>query len=78
MGEVRGWIGAALGSPEAGAFEALAGWSRRAGLPGLVAMGLDPSEAEAVAEDARGSSSMRGNPVELDAGDLRAILEAAA
>ncbi|UXU75902.1 MULTISPECIES: iron-containing alcohol dehydrogenase [unclassified Paracoccus (in: a-proteobacteria)] len=55
-------IAEALGTTEAEAPEALSAWARQAGLPGLTALGLDPSRHEAVAEAALSSSSMKGNP----------------
>ena len=78
IGEVRGWIGEALGVAPAGATEALGRWSRAAGLRGLAALGLVAEEVGAVAEASRSSSSMRGNPVDLSADELEAILRAAA
>jgi len=48
------------------------------GIPGLGASGLAPGQAGDIATQALRSSSMRGNPVALSAGDLRAILARAA
>ena len=78
IGEVRGWIAAALGAEPAEATDALRRWSRGNGLPGLAAMGFEAGEAEAAAEASHASSSMRGNPVDLGTDELRAILLAAA
>jgi alcohol dehydrogenase class IV len=43
-------------------------------VPGLAAFGLGPQHADDVAAKAARSSSMRGNPVALTHGDLRAIV----
>lgn len=75
--EVAGWIGAALDVGCDEAPEALARWSAAQGLPGLVALGLPVELHDEVAAAAGGSSSMKGNPVPLDAGALAAILHAA-
>ncbi|WP_132951531.1 iron-containing alcohol dehydrogenase [Rhodovulum bhavnagarense] len=58
---VEGWAG-------------LADWSRRAGLPGLSAMGVTPADYPALAAAALGSSSMRGNPVPLSQAVLERVL----
>jgi len=44
------------------------------GIPGLGTFGLAPEHADGIAAQAQRSSSMRGNPITLSAGDLRAIL----
>ncbi|GIW86495.1 MAG: alcohol dehydrogenase [Isosphaeraceae bacterium] len=46
-------------------------------IPGLYAAGLARDEFDRVVDQARRASSMKGNPVELTAVELRAILEAA-
>jgi alcohol dehydrogenase class IV len=46
-------------------------------IPGLSAAGLTRDEFDRVVDQARRASSMKGNPVELTAVELRAILEAA-
>lgn len=75
MAEVTAWIGAAFGAPDGlGALEA---WMHDAGLPRLAALGLAPADHAAVAEAARGASSMKANPADLSATDLVAILRAA-
>jgi len=43
-------------------------------VPGLGTFGVRPQDADDVADKAAGSSSMRGNPVALSDGDLRAIV----
>ncbi len=71
--EVAAWIGTALGkaSDPVDMLEArIDSW----GLPRLAAMGVSASEIPALAEASRTSSSMRGNPVELRAETLQAIL----
>ena len=57
--------------------EALHRWSRRNGLPGLVALGLDAKDHGSVAAAAAGASSMKANPVVLSEAVLQAILRAA-
>lgn len=74
--EVDGLLSAAFG-PGLGS-TALHNWSRRAGLPGLAALGVQPDAYRAVAEAAVTASSMRANPVALGVDDLIAVLEAAA
>ncbi|WP_333835060.1 iron-containing alcohol dehydrogenase [Rubrimonas sp.] len=78
LAEILALIAAEFGapSPEAG-LEALASWSAAQGLPGLGAMGLEAGDCAALAEASRLSSSMKGNPVALDAPALTAILRAA-
>lgn len=77
LGEVCGWIAEALGGAPDDAPATLEAWARQAGLPGLKAMGLDPERFGAVAEAAVGSSSMKGNPVELNVACLQGILQRA-
>jgi alcohol dehydrogenase class IV len=50
---------------------------KRLGVPRLGELGVDAGGVPAVAEQAQRSSSMKGNPVALAAGQLAAILEAA-
>jgi alcohol dehydrogenase class IV len=47
------------------------------GIPALAAWGLKPAHVPVLVEQARRSSSMRGNPVELTDGELTGILQAA-
>ncbi|PTE14471.1 iron-containing alcohol dehydrogenase [Pseudogemmobacter blasticus] len=74
---VFGWIADALVGAADAAPETLGAWVRAAGLPGLAAQGLAPARHLEVAEAARASSSMRGNPVVLPVTDLVAALQAA-
>jgi len=74
MEAVRGWIAEALECGSQEAFDCLAHWSQAHGLPGLKALGLSAEMIGDVAEQSRISSSMKGNPVALDANDLSAIL----
>ena len=57
--------------------DALHRWSRRNGLPGLAALGLDAKDHGSVAAAAAGASSMKANPVVLSEAVLQAILRAA-
>jgi alcohol dehydrogenase class IV len=69
------------GEPGAGIEDGVA-WVRQTlaalAIPGLGAFGLAPDQAGDIAAHALRSSSMRGNPVALSQGDLRAILARAA
>jgi alcohol dehydrogenase class IV len=56
---------------------ALHAWSRKAGLPGLDALGLQKDSHPAVAEAAISASSMRANPVALPVEALCQVLAAA-
>ena len=57
--------------------QALSGWARDQGLPGLQAQGLAPQMHEKVAEASLASSSMKGNPVAPSIPDLvRAMAQA--
>ena len=67
-------LAAELSVPEAEAPQALADWARQAGLPGLVAQGLDPARHAEVAVAAMQSSSFKGNPVPLTPADLEQVL----
>jgi alcohol dehydrogenase class IV len=73
--EVDGLLSAAFGPGQGST--ALHLWSRRAGLPGLEALGLGRDAFGTVAEAAVTASSMRANPVDLAAEDLLAVLSAA-
>ena len=76
-GEVCREIAEVLDCPEAAAPQALADWAREAGLPGLVAQGLDPARHPAVAEASLASSSMKGNPFAPDPAQLCEVMRAA-
>ena len=75
--EVCALIAAELAVDAAHAPQALADWARGCGLPGLVALGLDPAQHRAVAEASLSSSSMKGNPFAPDPALLCDILRAA-
>lgn len=74
---VQAKIGQALDVPAAQAFDALVEWSAQAGLPGLVALGVEPDHRAEAARMAASSSSMKANPVALDETALADILDAA-
>ena len=75
--EVCALIAAELGSDAADAPQALAGWARDSGLPGLRAQGLDPAQHEGVAQASLASSSMKGNPFAPDPAQLCEVMRAA-
>lgn len=77
LAEVQQWIAEAFAVGADEAFATLAYWSRRNGLPGLAAMGVNPQQFPAIAAASKSSSSMKGNPVDLDEAALQAVLEAA-
>ncbi|WP_420003606.1 iron-containing alcohol dehydrogenase [Arenibacterium sp. LLYu02] len=77
LAEVRGWIAEALGGSADTACVTLAHWSRAQGLPGLDALGIDAKMRQMAAQSAATSSSMKANPVALDAETLLGIMEAA-
>ena len=77
LAEVRGWIASALGGSADSACVTLANWSRAQGLPGLDALGIDAKMRQMAAQSAATSSSMKANPVALDAQSLLGIMEAA-
>ena len=80
LDDVSRWIGAEFNTQGAGilAIEALADWSRRAGLPGLTALGVSDGIRSQAAIEAGSSSSMKANPVRLEAADLEAVMHRAA
>ncbi len=74
---VRAMLAGPLGVDPDAVPQALGAWARDAGLPGLVAQGLDPAQHAAVVTAAQASSSMKGNPLPLEDADLsRALAEA--
>ena len=75
--EVCALIAAELAVDAAHAPQALVDWARGCGLPGLVALGLDPAQHQAVAKASLSSSSMKGNPFAPDPALLCDILRAA-
>jgi alcohol dehydrogenase class IV len=72
--------GALTGRPDASIEDGVA-WLRATvtglGGPGLGSYGFGPRHADDIVAQAARSSSMRGNPIELDADELHAILAAA-
>lgn len=78
IARVQAWIGEALGAPPEAACAELDRWSRAQGLPGLAGMGLRAQDRRPAAEAAAASSSMKANPVALDAAELEGMLAAAA
>lgn len=69
---------ALAGEPSLDALESwLTTLADRLGSPGLGRLGLDPADHDRVVFAAMGSSSMKGNPIDLTADELAAILEAA-
>ena len=75
LAEVDALLSAAFGGGPGA--EALHRWSRRNGLPGLSALGLDAGDHARVAAAAVAASSMKANPVVLSEADLQGILRAA-
>lgn len=61
-------------SDEFGSMSALQSWARGHGLPQLQNCGVAPGSHQQIAEDARGSSSYKANPVDLDMDALLGIL----
>ena len=75
LAEVDAMLSAAFGGgPGTGALHR---WSRRNGLPGLSALGLDARDHASVAAAAVAASSMKANPVVLSEAALQAVLRAA-
>lgn len=67
------------GRTDANAFDAIecvTGWVRRLGVPGLGSHGIQRSQFETIATKASQASSMKGNPLMLERGELMEILEA--
>jgi alcohol dehydrogenase class IV len=56
---------------------ALQAWARKAGLPGLEALGIQPKSHDHIVVAAQAASSMKGNPVALSSAALAAILQQA-
>jgi len=75
LSEVDAMLSAAFGGGPG--TEALHRWSRRNGLPGLSALGLDAGDHGRVAAAAVAASSMKANPVVLSEAALQAVLRAA-
>ncbi|MGL4281070.1 MAG: iron-containing alcohol dehydrogenase [Albidovulum sp.] len=80
LDEVGRWIGAAFGADGAdltAAADRLAGWSRKAGLPGLAQLGIAAQDRADAARAAAASSSMKANPAVLAEDVLAEIMAAA-
>ncbi len=77
IAEVDRWITDAFGVAPEQATAALQQWSREQGLPGLGDMAVPRGKLPAIARAARGSSSMKGNPVALDEATLVGVMERA-
>ena len=73
--EVRVWIANTHGGAPEHAFDTLADWSRKAGLPGLDALGISGAHRADAAASAAVSSSMKANPVPLDPNALAKLME---
>ncbi|MBN8632802.1 MAG: iron-containing alcohol dehydrogenase [Rhodobacterales bacterium] len=67
----------ALGSTAEEAPSALQAWAWAEGLPGLAALGIAEDQHARIATAALDASSMKGNPVTLDAATLQGVLAAA-
>lgn len=77
MAEVQGWIAQAFGCTPDAAFDSLEDWIDAAGLPRLAEMGQGLGNPSQVVAEARGASSMKGNPVTLSDAALEGVLDAA-
>ena len=80
LDEVGTWIGHVFGNRNAGLEQAatmLADWAHAHGLATLTGLGIDEGTQIAAADAAASSSSMKANPAELSAADLRDIMRAA-
>jgi alcohol dehydrogenase class IV len=77
LDEVCRILAEVLGSTADDAPMALQAWSWAKGLPGLVAQGVSEDQHETIALAGLEASSMKGNPVRLDAAALVAVLRQA-
>lgn len=77
LDEVCAILADGLGCGAADAPAALQHWARVAGLPGLAALGVRATDHDRIAAAALEASSMKGNPVRLDAATLAAVMRAA-
>jgi alcohol dehydrogenase class IV len=77
LDEVCSTLAELLGSTADEAPAALQAWAWAEGLPGLAALGVSEGQHAEIATLSQGSSSMKGNPVELSQSDLRLVLERA-
>lgn len=72
--QVKEWIGAALGTEENAAIDALDRWMDTAGLRKLGSLLRAPLDADAIAAASAMSSSMKGNPVTIPHARLSAMI----
>lgn len=77
ISEVAGWIGAALDVGPRDAVAALARTAQAHGLPPLSRLGVPPEDHDALAQDARVSSSMKASAVAFTHEELVGMLRAA-
>ncbi len=75
--EVCGILGGVLGCGADEAPQVLQDWARGAGLPGLQDLGVRAHMHAEIVTASLSASSMKGNPVPLDPGTLRRVLELA-
>ncbi|MEP4990341.1 MAG: alcohol dehydrogenase, partial [Paracoccaceae bacterium] len=75
VSEIRSWIADTFGGHPEDAFDRLARWSRKAGLPGLDALKITANHRAAAATAAAASSSMKANPVPLPSDALAEAME---
>lgn len=73
--QIEVWITEVFGP---GGSADLADWAQSHGLPGLQALGVNAAQHASIAQAAQVSSSMKANPVPLDAAILERLLDAAA
>jgi hypothetical protein len=77
LDEVCAMLADVLGVPAEAAPKALQAWARAEGLPGLAALGVRDDQHEGIAMAAMGTSSMKGNPVQLDVAALTEVMRRA-
>lgn len=77
LDEVCAILAEGLGCAVADAPAALQTWARAEGLPGLAELGVRAADHDRIAEASLEASSMKGNPVRLDAATLAAVLRSA-
>ena len=77
LDEVCAILAEAMACDPADAPAALQSWARGNGLPDLAALGVRVVDHDRIAEASLVASSMKGNPVRLDAASLVAVLRAA-
>ena len=77
LDEVCAILAESLGCAAADAPAALQTWARAEGLPGLAELGVQAADHDRIAEASLEASSMKGNPVRLDAATLASVLRSA-